>query len=111
MRAARQPCWVKPAIGGPVIGQARNVPMADVARVNIPHGWAAADEDNAAGIFLQDLIGIHVRAQDVDRAIGKCKFRYAGDRLRTCEQDVTARDVEEARDVRDVFRVRIPLPR
>lgn len=58
--AARQPLRIEPAIGGAIVGQAGNVPVADIARVDVPYRRSAADEDDAPGVVFQRLLGVHV---------------------------------------------------
>lgn len=108
--AARQPLRIEPAISGAIVGQARHVPVADIASVDVPYRRSAADEDDAPGVVFQRLLGVHVRAEHGNRAVGERELWYAGDGLRSGEQNVAAGDVEEACDVGDVFRRWIALP-
>jgi hypothetical protein len=85
--------------------------MADEARVNIPHGRPASDEDHSACVLTQRLFRIHARAQDAERAIGTREFRHAGNCSGAGKENVSSRNVEEARNVRDVLRSGVSLPR
>jgi hypothetical protein len=54
-----KPLRVEPAVGGTVVRQARDIPMADKGRINIPDRGTAANKDNAACKALEQLPRTH----------------------------------------------------
>ncbi len=106
----RQPFGIEPAVGRAIVRQARHVPVANVFGVDVPHGRAAADINNATGKLLQRFFGIHIGSQDEEGSVAAREFGHGADGLGTGDQHMTTCDIEETCDVGDVFGVAVAFP-
>src|SRR6266700_4217559 len=100
---SRQPKRIEPAIGLPVIGQPRDVPVLDETGIGGEHRRSAADENHAARICGDGSLGRERRADLHDRAFRIGEFWHRAFRARSRQDDMAARHVPEALHVRDVF--------
>src|SRR3990170_5143393 len=105
-----EPGRIEPAVGLAVVGQPRDVPVADEGRVRFPNRGPAADIDHAVGEPGQDLGRVVRRADLANGPVLVGKGRDRGDRSGPGDDHVTARDLEEPRHVGDKFAPLAALP-
>src|SRR5499426_4170129 len=105
------PGWVEPSVRRAVIGEPRDVPMADERGVGGPDRGASADVDHAVGIAGNHVCRLLAGAYRHDGAVRVGKSRDGVIGCGTEQDDVAARQLEETLDVRGVFRVLRAFPR
>jgi hypothetical protein len=105
------PSWIEPPVRRAVIGEPRDVPMADEWGVGGPDRRSSADIDHAAGITGDHVCRMLAGAYRDDGAVLVRKGRDGAIGPRAEQDDVAARQREETLHVRDVFRALRAFPR
>jgi hypothetical protein len=83
--------------------------MADERRISLPHRRAAAHEYYAVGKPSEHLFGMLLRADFADGAVLLGEGRDGGDGRGPGNDDMAARHLEKARDIRNVFAALVGL--
>src|SRR5947209_5427707 len=105
-----KPLRIEPSVCLAIIRQTVDVPVPDQRRVSRIDGRTAADDDHAIPILIDHILRPHRRADFYDRAVleGKSRNRRIG--AWPDQQHMAARQLEEARDIGDIFRLAIAFP-
>src|SRR5262245_27253540 len=105
------PGRIEPSVRRAVIGEPRDVPMADERGVGGPDRGASADIDHAVGIAGNHVCRLLAGAYRHDGAVRMGKSRDGSIGCGAEQDDVAARQLEETLDVRGVFRALRAFPR
>src|SRR5262249_43343443 len=102
---------IEPPVRRAVIGEPRDVPMADEWGVGGPDRRSPTDVDHAVGIAGNHVWRLLAGTYRDDGAVLVGKSRDGAIGPRTEQDDVAARQLEETPDIRRVFRAPRAFPR
>src|SRR5215467_9658497 len=105
------PGRIEPPVRRAVIGEPRDVPMADERGVGSPDRRSSTDVDHAVGIAGNHVWRLLARAYRDDGAVLVGKSRNGAIGPGPEQDDVATRQLEETPDIRRVFRALRAFPR
>src|SRR5947209_3815964 len=105
-----KPLRIEPSVCLAIISQAIDIPVPDQRCIGGINPRPATDDDHAVLVFVDHILRPHRRANLDDRAVleGKSRNRRIG--AWADQQHMAARQLEEARDIGDIFRLAIAFP-